>query len=168
MSTDPKKAAGDLKDPLHLFPTEPLRSTSRVLKLGADKYGVYNWRESEGVKASTYTAAILRHLTQFSDGEDVDSESGESHLAHIMATCAILIDAERVGKLIDDRPRVRERVMPWEPPCGFGVYHDCDNVAHPVVCGSCVERPDGWTNFKCSRPMTATEVAERQRSVRGS
>jgi len=99
---DPKKQAGDLKDPLHLLPTVALRQTAHVLKLGADKYGVYNWRESEGVKASTYSAAIMRHLTQFMDGEDVDGESGRSHLAHIMATCSILLDAERVGHLIDD------------------------------------------------------------------
>ncbi len=105
MKTDPKKSAGDQKDPLHLFPTAPLRSTSRVLKLGADKYGIFNWRHSDGVSSSTYIAAILRHLTQFTDGENVDAESGESHLSHIMATCAILLDADRVGKLIDDRPK---------------------------------------------------------------
>ena len=105
---DPKKQAGDLKDPLHLLPTVAMRQTAHVLALGAAKYGVYNWRESEGVKASTYAAAIMRHLTQFMDGEDVDEESGRSHLAHIMATCSILLDADRVGKLIDDRPKVKK------------------------------------------------------------
>jgi len=106
---DPKKAAGDLKDPLHLLPTIALRQTAHVLKLGADKYGVYNWRHSNGVKASTYSAAILRHITQYMDGEDVDEESGKSHLAHIMATCSILLDAERVNKMIDDRPKPKEK-----------------------------------------------------------
>ncbi len=84
---DPKKKAGDLKAPMHLLPTVAMRETAHVLKLGADKYGVYNWRGSEGVKASTYSAAIMRHLTQFMDGEDEDEESGHSHLAHIIATC---------------------------------------------------------------------------------
>lgn len=148
MNEDPKKKAGDLKAPLHLLPTVALRETAYVLEGGADKYGVYNWRESEGVKATTYTAAIMRHLLQFTDGEDVDAESGRSHLAHIMATCSILLDAEQAGKLIDDRPRLKKRVMPWEPPCGIGIYHACDNVAFPTVCMSCVERPEGWTNFK--------------------
>lgn len=145
---DPKKAAGDLKDPLHLLPTVAMRQTAHVLKLGADKYGVYNWRESDGVKATTYTAAIMRHLLQFTDGEDVDEESGRPHLAHIMATCSILLDAEQSGKLIDDRPKAKKQVEPWESPCGIGVYHVCKNVAHPTVCMSCVERPEGWTNFK--------------------
>lgn len=102
---DPKKRAGDLKDPLHLLPTVALRQTARALKCGADKYGVYNWRESDGVKASTYAAAMMRHLLQFMDGEDTDAESGLSHLAHIMATCCILLDAGLCGKLIDDRTK---------------------------------------------------------------
>ena len=100
---DPKKIAGDLKDPLHLLPTVALRQEARVLKLGADKYGIYNWRETDGVAASTYSASIMRHLLQYMDGEDADDESGMSHLAHIKATCSILLDANSVGKLIDDR-----------------------------------------------------------------
>jgi len=103
--TDPKKQAGDLKHPLHLLPTVALVQTAHVLKLGADKYGVYNWRESADVKASTYTAAIFRHLVQYMDGEDVDEESGKSHLAHIMATCSILLDADSVDNVIDDRAK---------------------------------------------------------------
>lgn len=142
---DPKKKAGDLKDPLHLLPTVALRETAHVLKLGADKYGVYNWRTSEGVKACTYTAAVMRHLIQFMDGEDTDQESGRSHLAHIMATCSILLDAEHTGKLIDDRHKTADNRQ-WKPPCGC--YHLCLNAKYPVVCGSCVHRPDGWTNFK--------------------
>jgi hypothetical protein len=102
---DPKKRAGDLKCPLHLLPTIMLRETAYVLKLGADKYGVYNWRVSDGVKTSTYAAAMMRHLLQFMDGEDADTESGRSHLAHIVATCSILLDAGTIGKLIDDRAK---------------------------------------------------------------
>lgn len=120
VNEDPKKEAGDLKDPLHLFPTAALRETSRVLHLGAGKYGVYNWRESGGIKTSVYVAAILRHLTQHMDGEDTDAESGCSHLAHIIATCDILLDADRVGNLVDDRPKVFPELrtvlkMPEEP-----------------------------------------------------
>lgn len=144
---DPKKEAGDLKAPLHLLPTVIMRETAHVLKLGVEKYGVYNWRESEGVKASTYTAAIMRHLTQFMDGEDVDEESGRSHLAHITATCSILLDAESVGKLIDDRVKTETVCKVWSPPCSPEYQKHCLNAIHPNVCGSCVERPEGRTNF---------------------
>ena len=88
---DPKKKAGDKKTPLHLLPTIALYETAHVLALGAAKYGVYNWRESESVEIQTYTAAMMRHILQYTDGEDVDEESGRSHLAHVMATCSILL-----------------------------------------------------------------------------
>jgi hypothetical protein len=71
-------------------------------KLGADKYGPWNWRET-GVCASTYVNAIMRHLNAWRDGEDLDPESGFSHLAHIACSCNILMDAAAVGKLQDDR-----------------------------------------------------------------
>lgn len=146
MSEDPKKKAGDLKAPLHILPTVALRETAHVLKLGADKYGVYNWREPDGIKATTYTAAMMRHLLQYTDGEDVDEESGRSHLAHIMATCSILLDAERVGNLIDDRPKLKKRVEPWESPCGLP--HLCRNSAHIYPCQSCTLHDGRWTKYR--------------------
>ena len=100
---DPKKVQGGKKEPMHLLPVEFLRQTAIVLGVGAKKYGEYNWRTSQGVEANTYIAAILRHITQFVDGEDVDEESGRSHLAHIAATCAVLLDAQQQGKFIDNR-----------------------------------------------------------------
>jgi len=140
---DPKKKAGELKDPLHLLPTVAMRKTAHVLALGARKYGVYNWRYSDGIKASTYVAAIMRHLTQFMDGEIVADESGISHLAHIMATCSILLDAEHAGHLIDDREK---EPMFCEYRCG-----NCDatHMAY-TVCGSpfCPECDTGKFLFR--------------------
>lgn len=46
---------------------------------------------------------ILQSRLCFKFGEDVDDESGLPHAAHIMATAAIVIDAQREGTLIDDR-----------------------------------------------------------------
>jgi hypothetical protein len=70
--------------------------------LGADKYGPWNWRET-GVCASTYVNAILRHLNAWRDGEDLDPESGISHLAHIACSANILMDAGYCNRLQDDR-----------------------------------------------------------------
>jgi len=106
LAADPKAAMGVKKDPLNLVPTIALRECSKALANGASKYGEYNWRKGDGIKASVYVAAILRHTTKYIDGEDIDKDSGVEHLAHIMAGCAILLDAKRVGKLIDDRPKV--------------------------------------------------------------
>ncbi len=100
---DPKGEAGSKKAPMWLLPPSALEAVAWVHKLGADKYGAWNWRKTR-VKASTYISAIIRHLKLgFERGEDVDVESGQSHLAHISACCNILMDAKKHGCLDDDR-----------------------------------------------------------------
>ena len=74
MSEDPKRDAGMKKAPLHLLPTVALRVLAAVLGLGAKKYGEWNWRESEGVRVSTYKGAIMRHLFSVCEGEWTDPE----------------------------------------------------------------------------------------------
>lgn len=44
-----------------------------------------------------------RHATLWAAGKDLDEQSGVSHLAHIRATCAILLDAIDAGAFIDNR-----------------------------------------------------------------
>ena len=75
-----------------------------VLGHGATKYGPWNWR-STPIHATSYIAAIRRHLVAWLDGEDNDPESGLSHLAHVAAGLMILMDAEAVKTLVDDRPK---------------------------------------------------------------
>jgi hypothetical protein len=99
---DPKGAAGALKAPMHLIPPFALEQTAWVHKLGSEKYGPYNWRKT-GVCATTYVSAIMRHLNAWRDGEDLDPESGISHIAHIASSCNILLDAGHCGTLQDDR-----------------------------------------------------------------
>lgn len=101
--TNPKTAYGVQKTPLHLVPPPALLALADVMGLGAKKYGPYNWRE-HAVSASVYQAAAMRHLLAWWSGESVDPESGQSHLAHAMACLAIVLDAQAVGKLNDDRP----------------------------------------------------------------
>jgi hypothetical protein len=101
---NPKSAAGAVKPQFHLIPLAPLAYLARVFEHGAAKYGPFNWRET-GVKASVYISAILRHLFAWTEGEDLDPDSGKPHLAHVMASCCILLDAYLSGKLIDDRPK---------------------------------------------------------------
>jgi hypothetical protein len=102
---DPKGAAGALKTPLGLIPSCAMEQTAWVHQLGLEKYGIFNWRDT-GVCAITYVNAIMRHLNAWRDGEDLDPESGMSHLAHIACNCNILMDAEHCGKLQDNRNKV--------------------------------------------------------------
>lgn len=100
---NPKDAIGDTKPPLHLIPASAEIEESLVMALGAKKYGPYNWRDTK-VRASVYIAAARRHMLQWFDGEDVDSESGFSHLAHARSCMGILLDAIATDHWVDDRP----------------------------------------------------------------
>jgi len=104
---DPKGAIGATKTPLALIPPIAMEQTAWVHKLGSAKYGPFNWRDT-GVCATTYVAAIMRHLNAWRDGEDLDPESGISHIAHVACSCNILLDAQNCGMLQDDRYRKPE------------------------------------------------------------
>jgi hypothetical protein len=102
--TDPKGEVGKTKPQLHLIPREGMIHQAAAHKLGADKYGAWNWREHK-VCASTYIGAILRHTLEYQERVEADPESGASPLGHVMASCAILLDAAKCGTLVDDRAK---------------------------------------------------------------
>lgn len=102
-SANPKARHGAAKPNLALIPAGAQLQIAPVFALGAEKYGRYNWRK-DAVEAETYVAAAQRHLFSWFDGEDVDPESGQLHLAHAAACLMILLDASSCGKLIDNRP----------------------------------------------------------------
>ena len=57
-----------------------------------------------GVRASVYYDAVWRHLTAWYEGEDLDPDSGEHHIAHAMTGLAVLRDSQMFGNCVDDRP----------------------------------------------------------------
>ena len=105
IGTDPKGANGKAKPQLHLIPRVSLEAQAGALQLGKEKYGERNWVQNT-VRQSTYISAIMRHTAALQDGEDLDPESGISHLGHIMAGCAIILDAQKAGTLVDDRVKI--------------------------------------------------------------
>ncbi len=102
-TTNPKDLLGSKKPSMWLIPQSAMVLVAKVMELGAKKYGPYNWR-SKKVRSTVYVSAAQRHLASWLDGETNDDESGVSHLAHVMACCAIVLDAQATGNLIDDRP----------------------------------------------------------------
>lgn len=73
-----------------LLPPRALLAVSRVLALGASKYGADNWTKCQ--EPARYIGAALRHVFTHMAGEKVDAESGESHLTH--AACCLLFLVE--------------------------------------------------------------------------
>lgn len=100
--TNPKAACGDAKPGTFNTPACLAILVGHVMFLGAKKYGAFNWRKT-GVRSSTYINAIQRHLDAWKEGQDVDPETQVSHLAHIAASCGVLLDAQISKVLNDDR-----------------------------------------------------------------
>jgi hypothetical protein len=94
---------GKLKVPMHSDSAFCEDSFAKALEDGGNKYGPYNWRE-EKISISVYYAAFQRHMDAYWDGENIAEDSGVHHVAHAMACCALILDADSVGMLIDDRP----------------------------------------------------------------
>jgi hypothetical protein len=103
LSTNPKDSIGRSKPSPSLLPSALVLNVAQVMRLGAQKYGPFNWRV-EKVSLTVYIDAAMRHLLQFIDGEDCDPESGAPHTAHVAACMGILLDAAATGNLLDDRP----------------------------------------------------------------
>jgi hypothetical protein len=69
----------------------PIEGVIRVLMYGANKYPEDdNWKRVPESKRRYYSAC-LRHITAWWRGERLDSETGESHLAHAIACLVFLM-----------------------------------------------------------------------------
>lgn len=89
------------KPPFDLLDPSFLEGTARVLAFGANKYSAYNW--AAGMKWSRVFAALMRHMWKWWRGEDVDEETGESHLYHASCCLMFLAHYELYKKGEDDR-----------------------------------------------------------------
>lgn len=89
------------KPALSLIPRVALEAEARVFGLGAVKYERFNFKK--GFKYSRLIDAALRHIIAFNDGEDLDLETKESHLAHARCCLAMLLDTISLGTAEDDR-----------------------------------------------------------------
>ena len=99
-----KTIAAQGKPRLSDVPPVSLFALGAAMSDGAGKYGRFNWRNT-GTTASVFYDAMIRHLTDWYNGEDYAEDSKVSHLGHIMASCAILLDSTAHGILNDDRDK---------------------------------------------------------------
>lgn len=95
-------ATRDKKPPLDLLEYAADVEISQVMQHGADKYGRKNY-QTLPIMATVYGGAIRRHVGQWLDGQDTDTDSGLSHLAHIGANIHVLLAAMAAEKFVDDR-----------------------------------------------------------------
>lgn len=98
-----KTVAAQGKPTISSIPPIAVFALGKAMQDGEFKYGRYNWRDT-GSTSSVFFDAMGRHLFAWYSGEDHAKDSKIHHLAHLMAGCAILLDAEFHGALNDDRP----------------------------------------------------------------
>jgi hypothetical protein len=101
---NPKTAVAASKARLSDVPPVALFALGAAMSDGAAKYGRFNYRDTN-VTASVFYDAMMRHLADWYNGEDCASDSKLSHLGHLMASCAIILDAQVHSKFNDDRDK---------------------------------------------------------------
>ena len=93
---------------MDLLPPFALEKIAEIFTFGMKKYGDWNW--SGGIQYSRIYGAIMRHLNAWQRGENIDPESGKSHLYHAGCGIMMLIEMEEFRKDLDDRPTHYKKV----------------------------------------------------------
>jgi len=90
-----------------LVPVELIDACARALEYGADKYAPRNWEN--GLPTTQICSSLTRHVFAYMRGEDVDSDSGLSHVDLIVANAAFLAYHAAHGMCDSRRPEKNEK-----------------------------------------------------------
>lgn len=128
------------KPDMYLLPPLATLEVGKVLTYGATKYSPDNWRRLDMLQ-ERYTSAALRHLLAHMAGEDNDSETDMSHLAHAICCLLFKLEDELLGKVEEERLResigheYSESYYALKSACGEDTYfkkRSVPNFKHSV------------------------------------
>lgn len=101
MSNDKKELYGDVevtktgslrynndKPQMHHIPPKFLLELADLMTQSAKKYS--RWNYAKGQPFTMPYDSMMRHICKFMDGQDIDEESGKSHLLHVAANAMIM------------------------------------------------------------------------------
>jgi hypothetical protein len=111
LPVNPKALTGALKAPMSALPTLVMLEVGVAMFEGACKYGRHNYRIAD-ISASVNYDGVMRHINAWWEGEDIDADSGMSHVTKAISALVVLRDSMISGRIIDDRP-------PTIMPAGF-------------------------------------------------
>jgi hypothetical protein len=106
----------DGKPPLARLPWAGIKEVAHVQAYGFEKYKDFdNYRK--GMEVSRNLSCALRHIAEYMEGTDLDTESQCNHLAH--AACRLLFVLQNIhdNTAIDDRPK---KPVPHDNGSGLG------------------------------------------------
>jgi hypothetical protein len=101
--SNPKDAIGTRKAPMSTVSAVVVAEIGVAMLEGAAKYGRHNYRAT-GALGSVYYDAAMRHLMSWWEGEDIDPDSGMSHVVKAITSLVVLRDTMIQGVFADDRP----------------------------------------------------------------
>jgi hypothetical protein len=131
--TNPKDSIGIRKAPLSVLPMSVVAEVGTAMLEGACKYGRHNWR-AMGVRDSVYFDATMRHLIDYWEGVDIDTDSGMHHLTKAMSSLMVWRDAQLQGMCTDDRP-----------PRSESFYVELNKKAGEIIDKHADKSPKHWT-----------------------
>lgn len=128
--TNPKDAIGTAKwRQFTVVPMQVLWEVGVGMLEGTLKYGRHNYRGA-GVRASVYVDAALGHIHQFWEGEDIDKDSGLSHVTKAICSLFVLRDAMMNEMWNDDRPPKARDMDKLRDELGKLVAENFERYAH--------------------------------------
>lgn len=89
------------KTRLDLLSASWIEGVGHVLAFGARKYSDNNWRK--GIQHTRLLGAALRHTFAYLRGEDLDPETGHSHLLHASCSLMFAYELSQTRPDLDDR-----------------------------------------------------------------
>jgi uncharacterized HAD superfamily protein len=137
-----------------LIPALPLKDLADVYTFGATKYEDDNWRQ--GLKWTRIIGAMERHLQKFKNGQDVDEESLQYHLAHVAWGAFTLLEYSRTKVEFDDRqsyiPRMGYDIDGVVANICPSIKRECDEATPSIKCPTYEEwteySPENWDEIK--------------------
>jgi len=86
---------------------DALEDMVKVLDFGAKKYADNNWKK--GLKTPEIFESMMRHMTAYMRGEDIDPESGLPHTGHILCNAMFLSYMQRFKPDFDTRHKDKNK-----------------------------------------------------------
>jgi Domain of unknown function (DUF5664) len=91
------------KPPIHMVPPECIEALALHYGVGAKKYAEYNW--AKGMLWTRCYDSLMRHALAWMRGEDIDKETGTSHLICVAWNALTLFWYQLKNVGVDDRPK---------------------------------------------------------------
>lgn len=95
------------KTRLDLLSARWIEGVGDILAFGAKKYAAHNWRL--GISQSRLLGACLRHVFAYLRGEDLDPETGRSHLLHASCCLMFAYELKVTHPKLDDRWKEKKK-----------------------------------------------------------